>query len=467
MKESVMLADDRRAPDQPHPEYLAALPLWRKCRDVAQGQEAVHKRGEAYLPRLEGQGDDDYRAYLGRALFYNATQRTIDGLRGLMFRKPPLVTAPSGLGDLVDDLTGFGEPLQAVAETIAGEVLTVGRMGLLVDFPAAAPDVVTRAEAEAGGRRPFWALYGTEDIVNWRIGRVAGRASLTRVVLSENGDGEEGGARLRVLEIDDDGIYRQRLYVRAAEGPDAGRWSLAGEIEPVMDGEPLTRIPFVFFGSRSARADVGKPPLLDLVNVNLSHYRTTADLEHGAHYTGLPTPVVSGQRLGDDEALAIGAGEAWVLESKDARAYYLEFRGEGLGVLERLLDRKEGQMAALGARMLAPEKRAAETAETAGLRRMGENSALAAMAQSLSLGLTRALAFTRDWAGLGGDVSVEINRDYLPRPMDAQALTALVEAWQKGALGFTDLHRNLVRGEVIAPDRDAEAVRRDASAAPD
>lgn len=72
------------------------------------------------------------------------------------------------------------------------------------------------------------------------------------------------------------------------------------------------------------------------------------------------------------------------------------------------------------------------------------------------------MAFTRDWAGLDGDVSVEINRDYLPRPMDAEALTALVEAWQKGAIGFTDLHRNLVRGEIVAPDRDPEAVRRDA-----
>lgn len=404
----------------------------------------------------------DYRAYLARALFYNATQRTIDGLRGLMFRKPPLVTAPPGLADILDDITGFGESLQAVAETIATEVLTVGRSGVLVDFPAAAPGPISRAEAEASGRRPFWVLYGAEDIVNWRIGRVAGRAALTRVTLAEHGNDDDGNVRLRVLEIDADGIYRQRLYVRAAQERGGGKWCLAGEFEPLVEGRPLSRIPFVFFGPRGAAAEVGKPPLLDLVNVNLSHYRTTADLEHGAHYTGLPTPVVTGQRLGDDETLAIGAGEAWVLESKDARAYYLEFRGEGLGVLERLLDRKEAQMAALGARMLAPEKRAAETAEAAELRRIGENSALAAMAQSLSQGLTRALAFTRDWAGLDGDVSVEINRDYLPRPMDAEALTALVEAWQKGAIGFTDLHRNLVRGEIVAPDRDPEAVRRDA-----
>lgn len=57
MSESVMPVAGDALLDQPHPAYLGALPLWRKCRDVAQGQEAVHRRAEVYLPRLEGQGD--------------------------------------------------------------------------------------------------------------------------------------------------------------------------------------------------------------------------------------------------------------------------------------------------------------------------------------------------------------------------------------------------------------------------
>ena len=40
-----------------HPDYDARLPVWRKCRDVTAGQEAVQARGEAYLPRLEGQSE--------------------------------------------------------------------------------------------------------------------------------------------------------------------------------------------------------------------------------------------------------------------------------------------------------------------------------------------------------------------------------------------------------------------------
>ena len=32
-------------------------------------------------------------------------------------------------------------------------------------------------------------------------------------------------------------------------------------------------------------------------------------------------------------------------------------------------------------------------------------------------------------------------------------LQSLVAAWQQGAIGFTDLYANLVRGEVINPQR--------------
>ena len=32
-------------------------------------------------------------------------------------------------------------------------------------------------------------------------------------------------------------------------------------------------------------------------------------------------------------------------------------------------------------------------------------------------------------------------------------LQSLVAAWQQGAIGFTDLYANLVRGEVIDPQR--------------
>ena len=224
----------------------------------------------------------------------------------------------------------------------------------------------------------------------------------------------------------------------------------------------MSFIPFFFFGTKDAGPNPAKPPLLDLANVNLSHYRTSADLEHGSHFTGLPTAVITGHRLEEGETLSIGSGEAWVLASPDARVSFLEFSGQGLGTLERLLARKEAQMAAIGARMLAPEKRAAETAESLAIRHGGEQAVLASLALAVSSGLSGALTVVRDWAGASGPIRYELNRDYLPNHMSAQALAAHVQAWQAGALSERSLFEALQAGEVISPGLsfDSEQARK-------
>lgn len=108
-------------------------------------------------------------------------------------------------------------------------------------------------------------------------------------------------------------------------------------------------------------------------------------------------------------------------------------------------------MATLGARILAPEKRIQETAQTAAIHRAGENSVLASMAQSVSIGITHCLEWMAAWAGIAGDVRLEVNRDYLPNSMTYQDVAELVKSWQAGAISHETLFDNLVKGDLIAP----------------
>ena len=62
------------------------------------GEDAVKAAGEKYLPRLDGQSDEDYEAYKGRACFSNATRRAADAFVGLVFRKAPFVKLPEDGG---------------------------------------------------------------------------------------------------------------------------------------------------------------------------------------------------------------------------------------------------------------------------------------------------------------------------------------------------------------------------------
>lgn len=462
------------AVDTKHPAYIAMESKWKRCRDAAAGQDAIHAAGTAYLPKLKDQTQEDYDAYKLRAGFYNASWRTIAGLVGMIFRKPPKVEVAENVKAYLADVTTSGVPFQVFAQQTTEECMSVGRVGVLVDCPNA-PDVRTRSDELKLNIRPSMQLYKAETIINWRTGNVNNQHVLTLVVLQEDfleQDGEfaeKVKIRYRVLDLiksNIDGVeawrYRVRIYEVENDGTNKKDVQIGPDLYPKMNGAFLSGIPFWFFGADDITPKVDEPPLIDLVDVNLSHYRTTADYEHGCHFTGLPTAVVSGYTPagGTDgqpvEKLYIGSQTAWIFPNPDASATFLEFTGQGLSALETNLDRKESQMAVLGARMLAQEKKAAEAAETASIHRSGENSVLSGVSQTISQGLTMALIVFSEWCGATDKALCELNRDFFPIPMTPEQLSALVKSWQSNAISYETLYRNLQRGEIVAHDKDVK-----------
>lgn len=444
-----------------HEEYKAMIHKWERCRDVAAGQDAVHKGGEKYLPKLRDQLPEDYNAYVLRTPFYNATWRTIAGLVGMLFRQPPKIEAPQSIkDDMFDDITMSGVPLQMFVQEVCEEALKCGRLGLLVDYPTVSTEGLTQADAQKMNLRPMMQIYRAESIINWRIGRVDNVSVLTMVVLKEKTEVPQDEFvskwedRFRVLDLVNK-QYRVRVFKIEGE-----KEILVSTAVPLMNNVPLDYIPFTFASTDDNQMEVDEPPLIDLVDLNLSHYRTSADLEHGAHFTGLPTAVISGYKPENpNDKLYIGSTAAWVFPDPAAKATYLEFSGEGLGALEKLLEAKEKRMAILGARMLEQQKRGVETADTASIHRKGEESMLSAAAQSISLSVTRALEWFVDWTGTGGEnveVKFELNRDFYPVAMTDKMLNALVAAWQAGAISSEVLFENLQQGEVISQETEFE-----------
>ena len=93
-----------------HADHDAALPGWIRARDLLAGEDAIKAAGAKYLPRLEGQSDEDYAAYRGRACFFNATRRAADAFVGLVFRKAPFVKLPEDGGQRSEVRNGSTSP---------------------------------------------------------------------------------------------------------------------------------------------------------------------------------------------------------------------------------------------------------------------------------------------------------------------------------------------------------------------
>jgi len=460
--------------DSTHADYDANLPAWLRARDVFAGEDAVKFGGVRYLPRLDSQTEDEYAAYKARASFFNATARTVDGFVGLIFRRQSAVKLPennSALGKALaafeDDADMLGTPLESYAKNAVTEVITVGRAGTLVDWEG---DVENRAYA---------TLYTAEQIINWQTERVNGRNVLTLLVLRETGQSPQDDfvvkevEQLRVLRLEkvaspDSKIQSGKCVVELWRRKEAKsrrakvEWEKVETRVPLRLGKPLPLIPFVFHGPRNCLPCVDKLPLADIIAVNLDHYRLNADYKHGLHFTALPTAWVSG--FDKSATLRIGASTAWVAETPGATAGFLEFTGQGLTTFERAMDRDERLMAVLGTRMLEAQKRVGETADAIELRQSGENSVLSAVSLSVSDSLTHVLRWVYWWnsteespENISEDVVLmELNSDFSIKGMVSDELTAVVAAWQAGAISRETMFDLFRRGEVLPPGRTDE-----------
>ena len=445
----------------PRPEYEHSLSRWQRCRDCFEGSDAVKSKGVSYLPSVAS----DYSSYIARAEFYNATARTVMGLLGSVFRTDPTVQFPSAIESDLDDVTLTAKPLTAFSLAAFQELLVIGRFGVQVEMTDSPPPGQSTT-------RPYWVGRRAEDILSWRTVVVGGQERLSLVVLSETVEETDPKdpwvpllvPQVRVLELVDADTERPFYQLRkfqpkrqeidvSAVGGDV--WEEIDEpFIPLRKGEPLDYIPFQFFGPSSLTPSIDKPPLLDLVDVNLSHYRTSADHEHGAHLTSLPTPWVAGIDI--EGNLPIGSGTAWVLPEPNAKAGMLEYTGDGLGSLERLAETKENRMAALGARMIEQSKKAAETAEALRIKSSSDFSVLSMMAATFDLGMEQVLRWHAWWSGVDDvseQVSYQVNKDFFDTRLDPKEAQSLVQAWQSGAISHDTLFWNLQQGEWVESGR--------------
>ena len=417
-------------------------------RDALAGEVAKEK----YVPKLSDQEAEEYSAYVGRAEFYNATARTQVALTGLLFAKPPKVELPEALKTIGENISLDDDTLEALAKNIANECLSVGRCGVLVDLPNVEKADYSKLEAERLNLRAYATLYKAENIINWKTTKINGSNVTSLVVLAETYAEptqdefvDKIKTRYRVLDLHE-GYYRQRVFSETK----AGNFEVVSEIYPSANGQKLEYLPFTFFNVNDLKTSVEKPPLLDLAKINISHFRSEVDLEHGTHFTALPTPYVTGYQGESSEKLKIGSTAVWVINDPSAKVGFLEFSGAGLSTLENRIAVKEKRMSILGARLLLDEKKTAEATETLQMRKSGENAVLTNVASTISEGIVSFLKDIAFFENIAGENLIyEINTDYNLTMIEPQLLAQIIAGIQSGDIPNEVLYDALLKGELM------------------
>ena len=463
-----------------HPQYIRSEDTWARLRDAYIGDSAVQRPASnlrqgrqtfsrtRYLPRPSGmRRDDQYAGYVERTTFFGATERTVQGMTGTVFRREPVIEAPAPMDPHIADITQTGISLRMFAEQAVRETLLMGRFGVLIDFPHGmltpegtliAPDLTAR---------PYWIPYATENIINWRTIQRQGDTLLSLVVLQEVTSVPQGiwGSddffvtqdviTYRVLRLTDEGFCEVSVW-REDAGPVRLRNATLQEVwVPLRQGVPLDFIPFTFMAPFSLESDVQKSLVEALVAINYRHYRHSADYENSLHWNGNPLPYVCAN-IDPLTELAVGGGIAWLIPDNQATVGMLETNAAGLSAHQIALEADKKDMAILGARLLEPRPDVQETLGAVLMRNQGGDSPLQSLVSSVSQGLTWALQVHTWWAGFTENIDdpavhMALNNDLISASMDPQMLTALVATWQQRGISHETLYYNMQKGEMTRP----------------
>lgn len=449
-----------------HKLYSKNLPLWQLVGDCVEGSATIKWRKEKYLPKpnpsdVTNENKARYSAYVQRANYVNFTGFTKAGLLGMVFRKDTVTDLPTEIEYVKENANGAGLSLDQIVRNCIGETLEDGRYGFLTDYPPAPPGL-TQAQQNALNLQANILPYEAEDIINWRTVMIGGVKKLSLVVLREinqvvgdDGFSAEDKTFYRVLILVD-GVYVQQLYndknelIIFGEGEDARDF-----IMPLKaDGTVWNEIPFTFAGAQNNDETPDKAPLLDIAEVNISHYRNSADYEESAFMVGQPTP------------WAAGLSQSWVDEVMKggvligSRAFLLLPEGGTAGLMQadpnqmplKGMQEKEAQMIKLGARIIS-DSTGDETAEAARIRFAGQTSQLAVLVGNVQAAVMKCLGWAQEFMGGTGEIVLVINMEFFESKADPNMLIAQIQLLDRGVFAKKDIRTNLRKAGMVDSDR--------------
>lgn len=449
-----------------HPDYKLYKNVWTKTRDSVKGSVAIKDKKHAYLPVPDNKSLDDargietvrYKQYLKRAVFTNFTGRTKNALVGAAFRKNPMYELPEAVEYLKKDATGDGLSLVQLAKDELSNLMETGRTILLVDYPQA-DDGLSLEDVNMLDLRASIVPYTAEQCINWKTSVINGRQLLTLCVLAEsyfNTDLEfshDNDTQYRVLRLRDDG-YTQQIY--RDDKP------VTDEIYPrKADGSVWEEIPLIFVGSKNNDSTIDDAPLSDIADVNVAHYRNSADYEESCFITGQPSLFITHSLTSEQfeeynpDGLILGSRSGHVL-GETGSAILLQASPNNL-VMEAM-KAKEQAMVMIGARIIT-DRGGNETAEGARIRFASENSVLGDIVSNLSQALEKAIGYVCEFMGVTGDYYFEINSEFYDKSVDPQMIMSMITLLDRNLIGDIDIFERLQAAGLIDTARTLDNVR--------
>lgn len=436
-----------------HPEYDKNIAHWQRIDDVINSDVNQYLRNVGKSERCPKYGSERQKEYEDGAILMNFTDNTREGMLGMIFMNDPQIDLPPNLEYLETNCDGNGLTLKQQSQEAVDQDVRKGRGGLLAEFPTT-ETTPSLEQIQNGVTVPYILNYNAQDIINWRTRRIGSVNKLVMVVLREKVDLSETDTltsayyenvdcyQYRALMLDMEGYYYQRVYSLNEKD-----WIAGEDVYPKQNGQRMKELPFYFYGSKNNDFTVDPAPLLSIVDLNIGHYRNSADSEESIHLTSQAMLVIApgsnmnpkawleanpdGVKVGSRSGLNVGdGGSAQFIQAPDTSA-------ASNGMID-----KENKAVAIGAQLITPSQQI--TAESARIQQGSNASVLSNISTNVTSAFRKAI--TQCSAYLGNpnpEFDFELNNDFFMDKMSAQERAQWVSEIQIGISPKTLYYKRL------------------------
>lgn len=445
-----MAEQDNNSPAFVTSDAMAQMGPVKIVRDVIHGTLHLRACGTEYLPQEPAEQSEAYAIRRRSALFFNATEKTLHALVGMVFRKPPVFAedVPVRIQAIAENIDRVGSHWAVFAKELFTDAVCDGHSFLYVDMPPALGPEATRADEIALRRVPYWVRYRKDQAINWRFDDDGNLAQITfrEVVMEPSGAfGEEAITYYRVLHPGSWELYREQR-------DDSGKKTII-----LVDSgtTSLRQIPLAVVYSRKEAEMLSKPPLLDLALLNVGWYQKYSDYSTYLHIASRPILWFRG-RDKTKAVEAIGPYTFFDVDGDAGEVAFAETTGAALGAARQDLIDIQEWMAKAGLAILAT-KVPTQTATESLLDHVREDSDLATAARSLQDALELALAFTAEYLGLPEGGSVELGATVEEMVLTAQEIQAYSAMVATNQLSLETMWEVLGAANRLPEDFDQQA----------
>tara|TARA_R110000744_G_scaffold14616_4_gene41448 strand:- start:5832 stop:7334 length:1503 start_codon:yes stop_codon:yes gene_type:complete len=404
--------------------------------------------------------------YINGARLYNATVKTLSGLLGMLYRKPPVeAPLPEKIEYIFANVDGSGLSMNQQSRSVSSDVVSIGRDGLLVDMPRNDEGTqLTKADVDNGFRASIQE-YKAESVIDWHETVINNAKTLDLLVLRESIEVYADAMRIKretklqykVYRLDDNGVTVQ-IFTESEDGKGLEETEEIAVTDST--GAALTAIPFTFVGSKNNQSDIDNLPLEPISDINIGHYQESANLASSSFQLSACQPVISDDNyarhardkknggdsveLGEESMIILGSGGKFELVSPPEN-----------NLSKSIQKDYEEQMVALGAQLIT-QGGGVETAEAARIKHASDVSDLEVISSNVSQAYSKCLEWVCLFMGVEykEEYTYKLNDEFFEMSLTADDAVKLVSIWQGGAISKAVLDENLVKGKLINADED-------------